>query len=90
MTLISNTLGYTWQSKGRVNDGLIDDTKCQAEERKRNIFLVLFIVNTNRLKEKVAKSARIWITFMMEEIVGFHQDTCLWKNGFMIVAERRR
>ncbi len=40
-------------SRGAMRNGLIDGTKCQSEERKGNLFLMLCIANTTHVCEKL-------------------------------------
>jgi hypothetical protein len=39
--------------RGAMRNGLIDSTKCQSEERKGNLFLLLCIANTTHGSEKL-------------------------------------
>jgi hypothetical protein len=39
--------------RGAMRNGLIDGTKCQSEERKGNLFLLLCVANTTHGSEKL-------------------------------------
>jgi hypothetical protein len=41
--------------RGAMRNGLIDGIKCQAEERKGNLFILLCITNTNEGSHKLQK-----------------------------------
>ena len=54
---------------GEMRNGLIDGTKCQAEERKGNLFLLLYIAHTtdgsNKLQRALGHpSQRRWKKFL--------------------------
>jgi hypothetical protein len=42
--------------RGAMRNGLIDGTKCQAEERKGNLFLLLCIANTTEGSHKLQQA----------------------------------
>ena len=44
--------------RGSMRNGIIDDTKCQSEERKGNLFLLLCIASTNLGSEKLQTALR--------------------------------
>ena len=57
--------------RGSIRNGIIDDTKCQSEERKGNLFLLLCIANTTLGGENLKKALRYddrewnsWIRFV--------------------------
>jgi hypothetical protein len=42
--------------RGSMRNGIIDDTKCQSEERKGNLFLLLCIASTSMGGKKLQTS----------------------------------
>ena len=44
--------------RGSMRNGIIDDTKCQSEERKGNLFLLLCIASTNLGGKKLQTALR--------------------------------
>ena len=57
--------------RGSIRNGIIDDTKCQSEERKGNLFLLLCIASTTMGCEKLKNALRYddnswkeWVKFV--------------------------
>ena len=54
--------------RGAIRNGIIDSTKCQSEERKGNLFLLLCIANTTegsqKLRAKLSYSDSKWAKWL--------------------------
>jgi hypothetical protein len=75
--------------RGAIRNGIIDGTKCQSEERKGNLFLLLCIANTlegsMKLQTALNHDSSKWEKYMSSSSYIYQ---CV--NGFTIVMIRKR
>ena len=75
--------------RGSVRNGIIDDTKCQSEERQGNFFLLLCIATTTtgeeNLKLALGYNDRFWVKWI--QFVKLYLSMCAWLHDSNPKAE---
>jgi hypothetical protein len=76
--------------RGSIRNGIIDGTKCQAEERKGNLFLLLVMAHTVEGSTKLQKGLGYYSNARWKS--SWNSSSCiyLWKSGFVIATEKRK
>ena len=66
--------------RGSMRNGIIDDTKCQSEERQGNFFLLLCIATTTTGEEKLQLALgyndRLWNKWI--QFAKLYLSMCAW------------
>ena len=75
--------------RGSMRNGIIDDTKCQSEERKGNLFLLLCIASTSMGGKKLQTSLR-YNDDTWKKWLKFVNYIYQWKNGFTILILKKK
>lgn len=75
--------------RGSMRNGIIDDTKCQSEERQGNFFLLLCIATTTtgeeNLKLALGYNDRFWVKWI--QFVKLYLSMCAWLHDSNPKAE---
>jgi hypothetical protein len=76
--------------RGAMRNGIIDGAKCQLEERKGNLFLLLCIANTTKgslkLQHTLGHNHSTWKKWL--EFIKLYLS--IWRNGFTTVTIRKK
>ena len=75
--------------RGSMRNGIIDDTKCQSEERQGNFFLLLCIATTTtgeeKLKLALGYNDRYWVKWL--QFVKLYLSMCAWLHDSNLKEE---
>ena len=75
--------------RGSMRNGIIDDTKCQSEERQGNFFLLLCIATTTTGEEKLKKALgyddRLWVKWL--QFAKLYLSMCAWLHDSNLKEE---
>jgi len=75
--------------RGSMRNGIIDDTKCQSEERQGNFFLLLCIATTTTGEEKLKKALgyddRRWVKWV--QFAKLYLSMCAWLHDSNLKEE---